>query len=425
MIMTTPSCTRLTLALFIAASLLLPAGGVAAGTPNVLTGVTTGQQKIHQQNIPGAKKQAVDRALAQAVQNAFASMVSRQVFASNLEFLYDRLVPGAMDYVITYRVLDSMQYKGSYLVGVESKINLDLLETRLQDARILKAGKDRPTVLFLIAEQTPADVLPKYWWGNNPKPYASLADSTLKTELAENRVVLSVRDGDYPDPSYYNITFSSIYDETAAMDLGRALKADLVFMGRAGASESFNRMGDEKAFDAVVDIRGYDLSSGNAVIHTRTTATATSQTEGDGTVQALTQAARDAGLELGQKIDRFWSQTLRRESVFDVTIQGENFLTRFLALKRRFQNIRDIQNMQPREIGSGHAVMEITYKGSPEQFANAVLLRTFEGFGIEIAEVSQEGVNIRFVEDYGAVQSEAIPGETDAEVSTEEKDEQL
>ncbi|MCG8615920.1 MAG: hypothetical protein MI802_06855, partial [Desulfobacterales bacterium] len=214
--MTIHSGIRLALAqfvvLFAVVSILLPPAAQAAGKPNVLTGVTTGRQKIYKQNITAAKKKAVDQALAQAVQNAFSSVVSRQVFASNLEFLYDRLLPGAMDFVTTYRVLDSIQYKGSYLVGVESKINLDLLERRLQDARILKAGKDKPTVLFLIAEQTPEDILPKYWWGNNPEPYTSLADAGLKKELAGNGVVFSVKGGEYPDPSYYNIAFTSIYD---------------------------------------------------------------------------------------------------------------------------------------------------------------------------------------------------------------------
>ncbi len=73
-------------------------------------------------------------------------------------------------------------------------------------------------------------------------------------------------------------------------------------------------------------------------------------------------------------------------------------MPRFIALKKRFKEIRDIENMQPKEIGSAHAVMEIVYKGSPEQFANAVLLKTFDGFGLELAEVTPEQVKIRFVE---------------------------
>lgn len=400
MIMNLKPVAGAVLACLLAATLILPANSMAARSSDILTGVTTGRQQIIGQDMPGAKRKAVRQALELAVQNAFATLVSRQVFASNLEFLYDRLLPGARDFVITYRVLDGIQHKGKYLVGVESKIDLALIEKRLRDAKILKAGKDKPTVLFLIAEQTPEDLLPRYWWGNNPEPYTSLAETILKDELLRNRVLFAHSGPDYPDPSFYNIQFESIYDADAAIALGHALKADMVVMGKAGASESFNRMGDEKTFEAVISLTGYDLASEKNVFQTSATATAKSDMDTQGAVEALTQAARDAGQDLSRKIDTFWSQTLRKENSFDLTIEGENFLTRFISLKRRIQDIRDIENMQPKEIGSAHAVMEIVYKGSPEQFADAVMLKTFEGFGIEIVDVTEETVQIRFVEEH-------------------------
>ncbi|MCG8637686.1 MAG: hypothetical protein MI863_27925 [Desulfobacterales bacterium] len=406
------------LAFILMVSLVLPVNSMAAKKSGILTGVTTGKYKIGK-DMPGAKKKAVNQALERAVQNAFASLVSRQVFASNLEFLYDRLLPGAADYVITYRVLDGIQHKGQYLVGVESKVDLALVEKRLRDARILNAGKDKPVVLFLIAEQSPADILPRYWWGNNPEPYTSRTETILKGELAQNRVLFAHTGQEYPDPSFYNIQFSSIYDADAAMDLGRALKADMVIMGKAMASESFNRMGDEKTFDAVIDLRGYDLASGKTVLQTSAKATATSVTDTEGAVQALTQAARTAGTELGQKIDTFWSQNLRKENSFDLAIEGDNFLPRFIALKKRIRDIRDIENMQPKEIGSAHAVMEIVYKGSPAQFADAVLLKTFEGYGLEIAEVSGELVKIRFVEHQEEAVQEITPADNPSEKNQE------
>ena len=64
--------------------LLLLDTALATGAVNVLTGVTTGQQKISGKNIPGAKKKAVKEALEAAVQNAFATLVSRQVFGATI-----------------------------------------------------------------------------------------------------------------------------------------------------------------------------------------------------------------------------------------------------------------------------------------------------------------------------------------------------
>lgn len=379
-------------------ALMVPVMVPAATPGDVLTGVTTGQTKIYKQDIPGAKSNAVSQALELAVQNAFASLVSRQVFASNLEFLYDRLVPGAAEYVITYRVLDEMEYKGSYLVGVESKIDLARMRQRLEESRIIRTGQEKPVVLLLIAEQTPEDLLPRYWWGKNPEPYTSLAEAVIIEELTSRSIPMAHIGPDYPDPSFYAISFQGIYDARAAMDLAAALKADLVVLGKAGASESFNRMGDARTFDGVIDLKVFDVASEKEVLQVSARATSSSDMKEEGAVSALTKAARDGARDLGTRIEAFWAQNLRKESHFDVAVEGENFLPRFIALKRRFKEIRDIVNLQPKEIGSDSAVVEVLYKGGPEQFADAVLLKTFAGFGLEIVEVTPEMVSIRFVD---------------------------
>jgi hypothetical protein len=371
---------------------------LATGSASVLTGVTTGQEKIKGQNIPNAKKKAVEKALDTAVQNAVASLVSRQVFAGNLEFLYGRILPRSSDYVATYRVLGGMEHEGYYLVGVESKVNLKLIEKHLTEAGILNASTDKPVILFLIAEQTPDDLLPRYWWGNNPEPYTSLSETIILEKMIQNRFKIAGTGLDRPNPSLYNISFTTIYDAAAAMELGRVLKADMVVLGKASAAESINRMGDEKIFDGVIELKIYDLGSGKEVMTSVNRAAAKSTMDQEGSMEAITEVSDLAAQDLKQKIDTFWTQNLRRENLFDVTIAGENFLPRFIALKKRFKEIQDIENMQPREIGTDKAVMEIVFKGSPEQFADAVMLKTFVGFGIEVAEVTEQMVFIRFIE---------------------------
>ncbi|MCK5097574.1 MAG: hypothetical protein KAR45_05690, partial [Desulfobacteraceae bacterium] len=114
----------------------------AAKQMDVLTGVTTGKRRIINYNIQQAKQKAVSDALNLALQNAFASIVSRQVFASNLDFFYDQVLSRTSDYILAYRVLGGIENKGYYLVGVETKVDLSLLEKKLTDARILNASKD-------------------------------------------------------------------------------------------------------------------------------------------------------------------------------------------------------------------------------------------------------------------------------------------
>ncbi len=378
--------------------LLLIDTSFAARSEDLALYVTMGRQKIAGQDIAGAKQKAVEDALELALQNAFASLVSHPVFAGNLAFLYERLLPQTATYVDTYRVMEGMEKNGDYLVGVESKINLEKLEKELTEAGIIHAVTDKPLVLFLIAEQTPKDILPRYWWGNNPEPYSALSETIILKILADNRFKLTGMGPDRPLPSSHNILFSSIYDHTAAMDLGRALNADLVVLGKANASESVNRMGDEKVYDAVIELKGYDLASGKEVITSVSQASAKNTADQEVAAEALTAVAGLAAQDLLQQLDNFWSKSLRQENAFDVFIEGENFLPRFIAVKKGIKEIRETENLQPREIGSANAVMEILFRGGSKQFADALMLKTFDGFGIEIVEVTDQAVSIRFIE---------------------------
>jgi len=123
----------------------------AAAQTDVLTGVTTGKRRVINHNIQQAKQKAVSDALETALQNAFASLVPRQVFAANLDFFYEQVLSKTNNYIQAYRVLGGVESKGYYLVGVETKVDLTKLEKKLTDARILNANKDKPTLLFFFA----------------------------------------------------------------------------------------------------------------------------------------------------------------------------------------------------------------------------------------------------------------------------------
>ncbi|MBC2705547.1 hypothetical protein [Desulfobacula sp.] len=370
----------------------------AAKGSDVLTGVTTGKRRIVNHNIQQAKQKAVSDALNLAVQNAFAELVSRQVFASNLNFFYNQILSHTSDYIITYRVLGGIENKGHYLVGVESKVDIKLLEKTLTDARILNANHDKPVILFFIAEKTPSDLLPKYWWGNNPVPYQSLAEEIIINKMLQDRFIVTGNDVDRPDPSFYNITFDSIYDIAAAKDLGREMKADMIVFGKASSSEAINRMGEEKTFNANINLEGYNLETGEKVITSQVEATVKNEMDKQGNINAIVKAANLSVKDLSEKIDAYWAQNLRTEHAFDVIIEGENFLPRFIALKQIFKQMPGIENLQPKEMGTNYTVMQVFYKGKPSQFADAVMLKTFDSFGLEISDVIDDIVFIKFIE---------------------------
>jgi len=378
--------------------LFMSESSFAAKQPDVLTGVTTGKRKIINHNIQQAKQNAVSDALDFAVQNGVARLLSRQVLSSNLDFFYDQVISNTSDYIITYRVLGGIENKGHYLVGVESKVDLALLEKKLTDAKILNNSQDKPVILFFIVEKTPSDLLPKYWWGNNPVPYQSFAEQVIVNKMLQGQFAVAGKGPEYPDPSFYNIVFDSIYDTTAAKDLGREMKADIVIFGKASSSEAINRMGEEKTFTAKITLQGFHIETGEKIFTSQVQAVVKSQVDQEGNINAIVKAGNLSALDLSDKIETFWTQNLRREHAFDLKLGGENFLPRFIALKQKLKQMPGIENMQPKEMGSNHAVLQVFYKGKSSQFANAVMLKTFDAFGLEISDVNDNFVDIRFIE---------------------------
>ena len=370
----------------------------AAEDSSILMGVTTGKGRITSQNLQQAKQNAVYEALKVAVQNAFAKIVSKQVFASNLDFFYSQVLPHASDYIITYQVLGGIENKGYYLVGVESKVDIHKLEKTLTDARILNANKDKPVILFFIVEKTPSDLLPKYWWGKNPIPYQPLAETIIIEQLIQDRFIITGNDSVRPDPSFYNITFNSIYDVAAAKGLGKKMDADMIVFGKAVSEEAINRMGEEKTFNSQIDLEGYNLETGEKVVTSQVQAVVKSDMENEGNIQALIKAASLSAQDLSKQLNEYWTGYLRKEHAFDVTIKGKNFLPRFIALKQQFKQMSGIENMQPKELGTDYAVMEIFYKGKSSQFADAVMLKTFDSFGLEFSDITDTLVTIKFIE---------------------------
>jgi len=370
----------------------------AAKQDKVYTSVTTGQRMVINHNIQEARRKAEADALGIAVQNAYNTLLPNQVIAANLEFFYDKILPNVKEYIITYKVLGGIESKGYYLVGVESKVDTKLLEKTLTDTRILNMNKEKPVIMFFIAEQTPSDYEPRTWWKPGARDYFSLAEEVIARKMTKEQFMVIGNTAQRPDPVFYNIVFRSELDTKAAIELGRQMKADMILMGTAEAKEAINRMGEEKAFNARIHLDGYDLETGNRVLNSQVQAAVSDFSEDLGIKNAMIKAAGLSAQDLIARVDAYWMENLRKQHSFQVRIEGEKFHPRYLALTRRFQQMQGIENMQPKEMGSNYGIIEVFYKGKAENFANALMLKTFDDFGFEFLEVSEKLVSIRLIE---------------------------
>ena len=277
----------------------------AAKDSGAFISVTTGKRMLAGHNIQQAKQGAISDALGAAVQNALPVLLTTQVLASSLEYLYNGILSHPSDFIITYRVLGEIESKTAFLVAVESRVNLEMLQKTLADAKILDAGNDKPVIMFFISETTPADDLPRYWWGGDPAAYRSLAEEAIAGKMAEDRFVIAGMGPQRPDPSFYNITFGSMEDMDAARRLGREMKADIIIFGNATSSLAIDRMGEEKTFDAQILLEAYNVHTGEKIIHSTAQAVAKSNSDEESHEQSLLKAADLSAKDLIEKINSY------------------------------------------------------------------------------------------------------------------------
>lgn len=360
--------------------------------------VTTGKKPVVSHNVQQAKQGAVTEALTSAVQQVLSQMMTPRLLASNLDYIYNEILTHPTDFILTYKSLGEMESKNTFLVAVESKVNIELLEKTLSDAKILETGKDKPVLMFFISEKTYSDETPRYWWGKTPTSQTPLSEKILTEKMIQNRFVLVGLGPQYPQPSVHNISFVSMDDTQAALRLARELKADMMVFGTAASSLATNRMGEEKTFDGRMLFDIYEVSTGDKIITSKIEAVAKNHSDEEGHAQALIKAAALSADTLTDKINAYWSRSLAKEQSFDLKLTGERFLPRFLALKQRLGEIPEITSMIQKEMGSNSALVRIVYKGKPSRFVNAVMLKTFDSFGLEITGVTDALVTIRFIE---------------------------
>ena len=65
--------------------------------------------------------------------------------------------------------------------------------------------------------------------------------------------------------------------------------------------------------------------------------------------------------------------------------------------RKALTDIPEVKSVQTKELGADQAIVSILFKGNAEKLAQALLLKTFDSFGIEIYDVKDKSFTIKFV----------------------------
>ncbi len=368
-----------------------------AAAPENEKQITLGKRAIVKDNLPQAKTAAVSDALYRSVERVVLDLLSPAEIAGNLELIYGQVLSDAEHYVETYRVLAEAEREGQYMVAVESAVNASALEAMFARSGIVNTEKNNPSVLLLISEQSYNEVLSRYWWGKNPLPYASFAEGALIDVLEKKGFTLVGKGPERPNLESLGISFDFVHDAMGALKLAGALKADILVMGRARAEEPSNRMGDERSYPATVDLEVFATETGEPMGTIEQSAVAKNSADAEGTNQALIQAGDLAAEALAARISDFWSARQQTVRAIETRVEGTDYLSSFIMLRKVLKDMPGIQDVKTRELGSDRAMVDIMFKGNAVTLADRLMLKTFDLFAIEISEVTPLSMTLRFV----------------------------
>jgi hypothetical protein len=114
--------------------------------------------------------------------------------------------------------------------------------------------------------------------------------------------------------------------------------------------------------------------------------------------EALTNAGALAGEALARQVMAAWRQSQEGSAVIDVRVEGTSGqIASFVKLRTAISSLSGVKELKMKEMAADQAIMAVNYQGSARSLADALLLKTFSGFGVDIYDVTPQAISIRLI----------------------------
>ena len=184
-----------------------------------------------------------------------------------------------------------------------------------------------------------------------------------------------------------------------AVSLGAILQADVVIVGNSKADIAPNTMGgDIKSFKGTVLARALRTDTGEEIASTIQTAVSVNKDNIAGGRDALSIAGYLAGSDLASQIVRKWHEEVKKSiTTLVIIVEGTRDLSNFVIFRAELNEIPGVDSLQTSEMKADEATIIVNFQGNAKELADALMLKTFESFGINIYEISQSHLRVRLV----------------------------
>ncbi|HUV49610.1 MAG TPA: hypothetical protein VMW78_01115 [Anaerolineae bacterium] len=388
-----PSKQILLLILFL---LMMLSGIVQAEEHSVVLVIGTGI--VYADNVAAARDLAISNSLVSAIENVAKDFLPFESLVQNFKVINEILYSNTEEFVKGYKVLTEALAGDVYRVMVQATVSIDKVQQKLSIAGIMIGKKSMPRVLFFISEQSTEDSLLQYWWGEGMSAVKSAAENSMAGLMMEKGFLII--DSENPAQNLRNETLSlePESDHKKAVELGARVNADVVIVGKAIASKAPNIMGKNiKSFKGTVIVRAFRTDTGEEIASASQTSASANVDDVAGGRAALSDAGALAGKVLSSQILEEWQKEIKKPVNIELVIEGTANFANFVQFRKILNDMPGVNRVQLKEMRIDESVIFVDFQGNAKELADALMLKAFDSFGINIYEVSQNSLRIELI----------------------------
>lgn len=373
--------------------LLISSSASAKGTKVKATGVAA----IYRGDTAAARDKAIQDAQRKAVEQAVGTLVSSQTVTENFQLLSDKIYSRAKGYVRSYRVLSTKTEDGAVQVEIEAEVSSGNLKNDLDGILAVLQAKNLPRVLVMVTEQNVGSVSGQGWWQQAGGPVNKV--SKVDLGAAENAIVDALGQKGFPMvdrqalQGKISVGKALTTEEPSDADIkefAAGTGAEVVIVGKAIANDIGPIMGTKMhSLRGNISLRALALDNGRILATSTQTGTVGHIDPTTGGTSVLGKVARKASDDLLQKILKQWETEVAGASTVHLTIKNvqkskhRRLISGFIA-----NEIRGVQDVRQRGFRNKVAEFEVELTGNADNLAEELEEKQFDGFKLEINEIT-------------------------------------
>lgn len=354
-----------------------------------------GTVRIQGEKIVDAREAAITSGLAAAVDRVILELVPAETAAANFSAITELFYANVNPFVQGYKVLAESRGGGFYRVMVQAGISSGAVRKQLAVAGISLGKKLLPSLLLMVSDQRPDSSDARYWWAAGPAAAEPAAGPLLSRILGEKGFGIVGHEAVAGSEALAAVQQTANPGNAQVAEIGARANADMVIAGSVTFQrESVPPETGPKTVKAVMALRVVRSGGGEEIAAVEQSSAAINAEYPAGIDQALATLARAAGDELSRQMAAAWQKQARKSAFVELLIEGTSQLGNYSAFRSSLNKVSGVKSVQVKEMKADKSTLTVEYPNGARQLADALMLKTYDGFGITIPEVTQNQLKI-------------------------------